>query len=68
VGAIGAIKPKSGSCFPDFDAQWQAISRSECPWLWGMQHIIVQVGDSQERARARSASGVARSARMITRI
>jgi hypothetical protein len=67
VGATIEINPKSGSRFPDFEEQWQGTS---CPWecAWGRQHIIVQVAESQAIERANNANGVARSARITTRV
>jgi hypothetical protein len=62
VGAMGAIKPKSGRRAPDFVAQWQAMA---WPWRecdpWNAQHIMVEEA-SQAMPRASSASGVASSA------
>jgi len=64
---MGAIRPKSGSCFPDFE-QWH-IAGSECAGdPCGKQQVIVHAADSQDTARASSAKGIASSARMTTTI
>jgi hypothetical protein len=73
VGAIGAIKPKSGKRLPDFIGH-----RAPWPFVWGIphigllfwpawplfgaQHFITHAHDSQAIARANNARGVANNA------
>jgi len=65
VGAIGAIKPKSGSLC-DLSEQWHGTCGPLCECACGRQHIIVQFVDSQAIARPRRASGVASNAAITT--
>jgi hypothetical protein len=64
---MGAIDPTSGSCFPDFAAQWHAMGLPACAWSpCGKQHIIGDDDASHAIPQAMGARGTANRATMTS--